>query len=258
MSKKYRGTSKAFARPARQNKKGGTSLDKKPFHKISYGLYVVCSKNGEKINGQIANTLFQVTSEPPTIAVSINKQNLTHDYITESKVFTVSILDKKTPFTLIGSFGFKSGRDIDKFKNVHFKLGATQVPIILDNTLGYLEADVIDKIDVGTHTIFIGKVTDAAILSQESAMTYEYYHEVKGGYSPKTAPTYDSSIDKKTEKKKEDVKMDKYVCTVCGYIYDPAKGDPETGIAAGTAFENLPDDWVCPICGAGKDAFEKQ
>lgn len=233
-------------------------MDKKTFHKISYGLYLVCSKNGEKTNGQIANALFQVTSEPPTIAVSINKQNLTHEFIDKSKVFTVSILDKNTPLTFIGTFGFKSGRDIDKFKDVRVKLGATQAPIILDHTLGYLEAEVIDKIDVGTHTIFIGKITDAALLSKESVMTYEYYHEVKGGYSPKTAPTYYADIDKKTEKKKEDKKMDKYVCTVCGYVYDPTKGDPESGIAAGTSFEDLPDDWVCPICGAGKDAFEKQ
>jgi len=177
-------------------------MDKKTFHKISYGLYVVCSRNGEKTNGQIANALFQVTSEPPTIALSINKQNLTHDYIDTSKVFTVSILDKKTPLSLIGTFGFKSGRDIDKFKNVHFKLGTTQVPIILDNALGYLEATVVDKIDIGTHTIFIGKITDAAMLSPESVMTYDYYHEVKGGYSPKTAPTYDSDIDTKKEKKR--------------------------------------------------------
>jgi len=233
-------------------------MDKKTFHKISYGLYIVCSKNGEKTNGQIANVLFQVTSEPPTIAVSINKQNLTHEYITKSKAFTVSILDNKTPLTLIGTFGFKSGRDIDKFNNVQFKLGMTQIPIILDHTLGYLEANVIDKINVGTHTIFIGKICDATLLTQEPVMTYEYYHDVKGGYSPKTAPTYFSDIDKKTEKKKEDKIMDKYVCTVCGYVYDPALGDPESGIAAGTAFEDLPDDWVCPICGAAKDAFEKQ
>ncbi len=104
-------------------------MDKKPFHKISYGIYVICSKNGEKTNGQIATTLFQVTSEPPTIAVSINKQNLTHQYISESKVFTVSILDKKTQLPFIGTFGFKSGRDIDKFKNVTYKIGTTQAPI---------------------------------------------------------------------------------------------------------------------------------
>lgn len=233
-------------------------MDKKTFHKISYGLYIVCSKNGKKTNGQIANALFQVTSEPPTIAVSINKQNLTHEFIDHSKLFTVSILDKHTPLPLIGTFGFKSGRDIDKFKEVRCKHGVTGVPIVLDHTLGYLEAEVIDTVDVGTHTIFVGKITDAAMLSQESVMTYEYYHEVKGGYSPKTAPTYYSDIDKKIEKKKEEPKMDKYVCTVCGYVYDPAKGDPDSGIAIGTAFEDIPDDWVCPICGAGKDAFEKQ
>jgi flavin reductase (DIM6/NTAB) family NADH-FMN oxidoreductase RutF/rubredoxin len=254
----YEGTSKARVRTVKKRKKDGLPMDKKTFHKISYGLYVVCSKNGGKTNGQIANALFQVTSEPPTIAVSINKKNLTHEYITNSKVFSVAILDKNTPLTFIGTFGFKSGRDINKFDNVDFKLSTTNVPIILDHSIGYLEAEVINQIDVGTHTIFIGKITDAAIQSQGSVMTYEYYHEVKGGYSPKTAPTYFSDIDKKTEEKKEVVKMDKYVCTVCGYVYDPAKGDPETGIAAGTSFENLPDDWVCPICGAGKDAFEKQ
>jgi flavin reductase (DIM6/NTAB) family NADH-FMN oxidoreductase RutF/rubredoxin len=233
-------------------------MERKTFHKISYGLYIVCSKNKEKTNGQIANALFQVTSEPPTIAVSINKQNLTHEFITNSNVFTVSILDKNTPLTLIGTFGFKSGRDIDKFKNIKYKLGTTQAPIVLENTLGYLEAQVIKTIDVGTHTIFIGKITEAELLTEEPVMTYEYYHEVKGGYSPKTAPTYYSDIDKKKENKKENVKMDKYVCSVCGYVYDPDKGDPESGIAAGTAFEDLPNDWVCPICGAGKDAFEKQ
>lgn len=194
--------SKASVRTVNGKKKDAKQMDTKTFHKISYGLYVVCSKKGKKTNGQIANALFQVTSQPPTIAVSINKQNLTHEYINKSKVFTVSILDKKTPMTLIGTFGFRSGRDIDKFKNVKFKLSKSHLPIIIDNTLGYLEAHVIDKIDVGTHTIFIGKITDAAILSQEPIMTYEYYHEVKGGYSPKTAPTYNSNIDKKTKKRR--------------------------------------------------------
>jgi rubredoxin len=112
--------------------------------------------------------------------------------------------------------------------------------------------------DIGTHTIFVGKIQNAEILTNDPVLTYEYYHEVKGGISPKSAPTYSSEVDKKREKLKEEKTMDKYVCTVCGYVYDPAKGDPESGIAAGTAFEDIPDDWVCPICGAGKDAFEKQ
>ena len=90
-------------------------------------------------------------------------------------------------------------------------------------------------------------------------MTYEYYHEVKGGLSPKTAPTYYKEIDKAKEIiKKEEEKMDKYVCTVCGYVYDPEKGDPDGGIAPGTKFEDISDEWVCPLCGVGKNDFKKE
>ena len=231
-------------------------MNSKTLHKISYGLYVICSKNGEKMNGQIANALFQVTAEPATIAVSINKQNLTHEYIEKSNFFTVSILSENTPMGFIGNFGFKSGRDIDKFKDVEYQLGKDKVPLVLDNALACIEAKVIDKIDVGTHTIFIGRVEDADILSEDKPMTYEYYHKVKGGVSPKTAPTYSSMVDKET--KKEEEKMDKYVCKVCGYVYDPEKGDPDGGIAPGTNFEDIPDDWVCPVCGVGKEEFEKE
>ena len=230
-------------------------MNHKTLHKISYGLYVICSKKGKKINGQIANALFQVTAEPQTIAVSINKKNLTHDFIENSKAFTVSVLSENTPLQFIGTFGFKSGRDIDKFNDVKYKLGKTHIPIVLDNSLAYVEAKVIDKIDVGTHTIFIASVEDGEILTEDKPMTYEYYHKVKGGFSPKNAPTYVGEVDKE---KKEMEKMDKYVCKVCGYVYDPKKGDLGNGIKPGTKFENLPDDWVCPVCGAGKDQFEKE
>lgn len=231
-------------------------MNPKALHDISYGLYIICSKNVEKINGQIANALFQVTSEPPTIAVSINKKNLTHEFIEKSKVFTVSVLSEKTPMKLIGTFGFKSGTDIEKFEGINYKIGKTKVPIVLDNTLACIEAKMINRIDVGTHTIFIGRVEDAEILTEDKPMTYEYYHKVKGGFSPKTAPTYSSVVDK--EIKKEEEKMEKYVCTICGYVYDPEKGDPDGGIAPGTKFEDIPDGWVCPLCGASKSDFEKQ
>ena len=231
-------------------------MDPKTLHKISYGLYVICSKNGEKINGQIANALFQVTSQSPTIAVSINKQNLTHEYIEKSKCFTISVLSENTTMNFIGNFGFKSGRDIDKFKDIEYKFGKEKVPIVMGNALACIEAKVIDKVDVGTHTIFVGNVEDAEILTEDKPMTYEYYHEVKGGFSPKTAPTYSSIADKVV--KKEEEKMDKYVCKVCGYVYDPEKGDPSNGIDPGTKFEDLPDDWVCPVCGASKIDFEKE
>lgn len=228
-------------------------MNSKTLYKISYGLYVVSSKKDEKFNGQIANTVFQITAEPPVIAVSINKKNLTHEFIQKSKVFTVSILSKETPMRFIGHFGFKSGRELDKFKDLNYKVGISGAPFILENTIGYIEAELIGNNDVGTHTIFIGKVIDAQILKDDEPMTYAYYHEVKRGTSPSSAPTYI-----KEEKKKEKGKMIKYKCTVCGYIYDPEKGDPDSGIKPGTPFEELPDDWVCPVCGASKDAFEKE
>lgn len=228
-------------------------MNLKTFHKINYGMYVVSSKMDKKLNGQIANTVFQITSEPPAIAVCINKQNLTHKFIEKSKVFTVSILSKETPMKFIGHFGFKSGKNLNKFKDVNYKPGITGAPIVLDNSIGYLEAEVINKMDAGSHTLFVGKVINAEITKDGEPMTYAYYHEVKGGKSPEKAPTYI-----KEENKKEVSKMAKYRCTVCGYVYDPEAGDPDSKIKPGTPFEELPDDWVCPVCGAGKDAFEKE
>ena len=226
-------------------------MNLKALHNCSYGLYVISSRKGDRLNGQIANTVFQVTSEPPTIAVSINKQNLTHEFISESKVFTASILSQETPLNFIGHFGFKSGREVDKFKDVDYKLGETKAPIVLDHSLAYLEARVIDQVEVGTHTIFIGELVGADVLKEGESMTYAYYHQVKRGSTPKTAPSY-------IEERKETVsKMAKYECTVCGYTYDPEAGDPDGGIKPGTPFEELPDDWVCPVCGASKDQFEK-
>jgi len=226
-------------------------MDHRALHKIGYGLYVVGSRKGDRLNGQIANTVFQITSEPPTIAVSINKNNLSHEFIKESKVFTVSVLSQDTPLSFIGHFGFKSGRDMDKLEGINYKTGETQTPVVTDNTLAYLEARVIQEIDAGTHTIFIGELAEAEVLKEGEPMTYAYYHQVKRGTTPKTAPSY---IE---EKKEATPKMAKYKCTVCGYIYDPELGDPDNGVAPGTPFEELPDDWVCPVCGVGKSEFEK-
>ena len=231
-------------------------MNPKTLQKIPYGLYIICSKKNNKINGQIVNALFQVTSKPKTVAISINKKNLTHEYINSSKVFTASILCQECPMKFIGTFGYKTGRDINKFENIRYKKGLTGAPIILDNTVGYFEAKVINQITVGTHTIFIGEIIDAEDLGQEPVLTYEYYHQIKGGKSPKNAPTYIGVEEKKQQK--EEQKMDKYVCTVCGYIYDPEKGDPDNNVPAGTSFADIPNDWVCPVCGAGKDAFEKE
>ena len=159
--------------------------------KLGYGIYVVTSKKGSRLNGQIANTVFQVTSEPPTVAVSINKSNLTHEFIKESRVFAASVLCQDTPLTFIGHFGFKSGRDTDKFEGINYKIGETGAPIVIDNTVSYMEARVTKEMDVGTHTIFVGDVVNADMVAEHKAcMTYDYYHQIKGGKTPKAAATY--------------------------------------------------------------------
>ena len=135
-------------------------------------------------------------------------------------MLAVSVLSQNTPLSFIGHFGFKSGRDIDKLEGINYKIGETQAPVITDNTLAYLEARIVQEVDAGTHTIFIGELVGADVIKQGEPMTYAYYHQVKRGTTPKTAPSY---IE---EKKVEAIKAPKYKCTVCGYIYDPELGDP--------------------------------
>ena len=226
-------------------------MDPKAFFKISYGLYVITSKKGDKINGQIANALIQVTAEPPALAIGINNGNLTNEFIKDSNVFAVSILAQETPLNFIGQFGFKSGRDINKFDKVNYKTGTTGAPLIIDNTLAVLEAKVTKQMDVGTHTIFVGEIVESEVLKDGEPMTYAYYHQVKKGTTPKTAPTFRGEEDKETSS------SPRYQCSLCGYIYEQEKGDPDGGIAPGTPFEEIPDSWVCPVCGAGKDQFKQ-
>ena len=226
-------------------------MNSKAMYSLTYGLFVVSSMKGDRINGQIANTIIQVCSEPQVIQAVINRSNLTHEYISDSKVFTVSILSKETPLSFIGGFGFKSGRDTDKFAGVGYKTGQSGAPVVLDNCLAYLEAKVIMQLDVHTHTIFVGQLIDADVIKEGEPMTYAYYQQVKRGTTPKTAPSYIA------DKKEEKTTMDKYQCNVCGYIYDPEKGDPDGGIKPGTKFEDIPDDWTCPVCGAEKSQFKK-
>jgi len=231
-------------------------LDLESLFKLNYGMCIVSSKKNNKFNGCIVNTVFQLTPEPPMVAASINRQCLTHEYITGSKLFAVSILSQEAPMSFIGDFGFKSGRNIDKFEQVSYKIGQTGVPIILDNTVAFLEAEVTESIDVITHTLFIAKIVACETLDENAEpMTYDYYRDIKHGRTPKTAATY-IKVKPKTKLKEGVKNMKKYKCLMCGYVYDPAVGNPENGVEAGTAFEDLPNDWVCPECGAGKDEFE--
>ena len=232
-------------------------MDIKALFDITYGLYVVSARNGEIINGQIANTVFQVTAEPINVAVCINKQNYTHELIEKSGRFGVSILTQDTPMELIGLFGFNCGRNVNKFEKVKFKNAAGGSPVLTEYCIGYLECDLRQKLDVGTHTIFIGVLSDAEVLKKDKPLTYAYYHEVKKGTAPKTAPTYrgpDIEITKATEEQKN---IQKYRCPIRGYIYDPEVGDIDHNIKPGTKFEELPSDWRCPICTAYKSSFIK-
>ena len=235
-------------------------MNTKAMQKIGYGMYIIGARNGEKLNGQVANTLFQITSDPPTVAVSINKTNLTHEYIKASRALSASILCQSTPLSYIGSFGFKSGRNVDKLSQTVFEEGVTGCPVVTENTIAVVEAEIINRLDAGTHTIFLGEIVRAETLKEGKPLTYAYYREHLKGKTPENAPGYSAGMaEERKEKQREGrLNMKKYVCSICGYVYDPEQGDPENGVAAGTPFEDLPNDWVCPVCGADKDQFEPE
>ena len=236
-------------------------INSKALWDISYGLYIVTSISGDKSNGQIVNTVFQVSNKPAKVAVSINKENLTHEYIKASGVMAISTLEEDAPLPFIGIFGFKSGRDTDKLSQAKYIKGETGCQIVTENCLSWMEGKIIGEADAGTHTVFIVEITGSNVLKTGKPLTYAVYQDVKKGKAPKNAPTYKGDSSAKEEPIKEKTKgenMQKYVCGVCGYIYDPEKGDSEGGIPAGTSFEKLPDSWTCPVCGAGKDEFSPE
>ena len=211
-------------------------MDKKVLRNLSYGVYVVTSKDKDRNIGCVANSIMQVTSNPSVIAVSINHDNYTNKVIKENNKFGVSILKETTDAKIIGTFGFKSSKDTDKFDDINFK-EISDIPV-LENTCGYMVCKVIDTMETSTHTIFLGEVIEADDYSTENAMTYKYYHENLKGSSPKNAPTYEETSISQVDK---DSKKRKWKCSICGYIHEA---------------DELPDDFKCPICGVGKEYFE--
>ena len=165
-------------------------LNRKAFENLSYGLYIVTSRNEDRLNGQIVNTVIQVTSEPPRVAVIINKKNLTHEYILKSRLFGVSVLEEEAPLTFFGPFGFRSGRDYDKLSKVEFKRGTTGCPLITQYSLSLLEAKVFEELDVGTHTVFIGEVVGSEVLKEGRPLTYHFYRQNLKGKPSQYSPTY--------------------------------------------------------------------
>lgn len=217
-------------------------LDPKSLWDISYGLYIITAKDEDQINGQIANAVFQVSATPQTVAISINRENYTHELIQKGKKFNLMVLSEQVDMTLVQTFGYQSGHSIDKFQNISYSKGLNGLPIVTSGVTTFIECDLINQIDVETHTIFIGNVTAGEIIGEGTPMTYAYYHRVKGGKAPKNAPTY---IDESALKESDTTKT----CNICSYEYDPQEHD-------GVLFEDLPNDWECPICSAGKGAFK--
>lgn len=211
-------------------------MNKNVFHKLSYGVYVVSTWDNGRPTGCTANSAMQITSSPATIAVSINHDNYTNHCISESGRFAVSILAEDSDPSIIGTFGFKSGKDADKFKKVKYSV-EDHMPVIFDSC-GYVVCEVIDKMETATHTVFLGEVKGAELYGNREAMTYAYYHKVVKGKSPKNAPTYipEEEIEKKEGKGR------RFKCEVCGYIYEG---------------EELPADYKCPVCGMGADKFKE-
>lgn len=215
------------------------AMNKNIFRNLSYGVYVISTTDEGRATGCIANSAMQITSEPATMAVSMNHNNYTNSCIVKSGLFAVSILSEKSDPSIIGTFGFQSGKDVNKFATVDFDM-VKEVPVVKD-ACGYLICKVVDQMETSTHTVFLGEVIDAEVLDPTAdAMTYAYYHKVVKGKSPKNAPTYIAEDDE-TQTAQETAKK-KYVCQICGYIYE---GD------------DMPEDYKCPICGQGKDKFKE-
>ena len=203
------------------------AVDTTALYKISYGLYLLTSKLGNKHSGCIINTACQLTSDPLTLSVTVNKQNYTHDMIMQSGVLNISVLTESAPFDLYKHFGFQSGRDVDKFKDfADADLSENGLYYLTKNSCAYLSCKVVHTVDCQTHTLFIVSVTDAVTISNENAVTYEYYHRHV----------------KQTVKKDEGAPKKGYVCKICGYVYE---GD------------ELPEDFICPWCKHPASDFEK-
>ena len=207
------------------------------FRNLSYGVYVVSSLDQDRKTGCIANSIMQITSSPATIAVSMNHDNFTNSCIDKTGKFAVSILSEESDPSIIGHFGFQSGKDVNKFDTIAHEV-KEGLPVVSDSC-GFIVCKVIDKMETSTHTVFLGEVLDGDILGSYQAMTYSYYHKVVKGKSPKNAPTY---LPEESE-----TSGSKWTCSVCGYVYDGS-----------SPFEELPGDYVCPICKQGKDKFKKQ
>lgn len=204
-------------------------MDDKAMYKLSYGLFVITAREGDKDTGCIINTAFQVTSIPNQICVCVNKSNFTHDMVMRTHKFTVSVISQEVTFDLFKHFGFQSGRNVDKFSDfTDCKRDENGLYYITKGTNAYISLRVTKMVDLGSHTMFIGEVTDMEVLSSAPSATYEYY---MNSIKPKPEEIGKTS-DGQTI----------WRCKICGHEY---------------VGEDLPDDFICPVCQHPASYFEK-
>lgn len=219
-------------------------IDKQAFHTLTYGLFVIASKT--KDGGRaacVANTFQQVASDPVRVSVSLHKQNATTAAVQQTGRFTASVLSQEATMDLIGTFGFHSSLDTDKFANVDYELDSAEVPCLRQACVARFSVKVDQTVDVGSHLLFIGEVDEACMLSDQPPLTYAYYHQVLRGKTPPKAASYQAEDAPAPAAPAGDANP-RYAwrCTVCGHI---------------EYVEELPDDFTCPICGVGKEMFER-
>ena len=224
-------------------------MDSKIFRSMSYGVYVAGTMDGDRPTGCIVNSVMQITSSPATVAISVNHDNYTNGCIAKSGLFSFSILAEDSDPGLIGGFGFRSGKDVNKFDGVDHEM-ADGVPVVKDSC-GYVVCRVINTMETATHTVFLGEVIDGVVYEgNRKPMTYAYYHQVVKGKSPKNAPTYLPEEEEKAQEAdqqkvvsvKEEKVSSKWKCQICGYEHEG---------------EELPEGFKCPWCGQPASVFRK-
>ena len=212
-------------------------MDLTALFQLSYGVYAVTSAYGPKKAGCIANCAIQVTAVDPYMLVSLNKDNVTTEVIQKAKRFAVSILTENVPMDVIGTFGYRSSKDVDKFSHVE-TIEVADMPVLKTGANAYFVCDLVQVFEANSHLLILGQVTACENFNSEPPMTYAYYHQVKKGKAPKNAPTYVAEASTGGMK-------DVYVCEVCGYRYE---GD----------LRQAKDDFHCPVCGVGKARFHRE
>ena len=204
-------------------------IEREAMYKITYGLFMLTTTDGQKQNGCIVNTVSMITDNPTRIVVFVNKANYSEELLRKTGVFNVSILTESTPFETFKQFGFQSGRNVDKFEGGMYATSENGLYYLPEHTNAVLSGKVVDMLDYGTHTLFVAEVTEAKKLSDEKSVTYEYYQSnIKP--KPQAAKTEEPSA------------KGKWVCKICGYVHEG---------------EELPDDFICPWCKHPASDFEK-